>query len=141
MLEGGARVRGHARYTGDITVPGMLHARPVLSPHAHATILAIHKAEALAVPGVISVLAAGDLAVRFAGVTRAHMLAPPESVRSFVAAVVVVVAETEAAAEDGAAAVSVDYAVLPASIDVEASIAPAAPLRVAQRRTANAQPR
>ena len=42
--------------------------------------------------------------------------------------VAVVVAATEAAAEDGASAVTVDYQALPASIDVEAAIAPGAPL-------------
>ena len=128
MLEGGERVRGQARYAGDIIVPGMLHARPVLSPHAHATILAVDSAAALAVPGVVAVLTADDLAVRFAGITRAHMLLAQKRVIFCGQPVAMVVAETEAAAEDGAAAVTVDYEVLPASIDVEAAIAPGAPL-------------
>jgi CO/xanthine dehydrogenase Mo-binding subunit len=128
LLEGGERVRGQARYTADITVPGMLHARPVLSPHAHAKIVAIDSTAALAVPGVVAVLAAGDLAVRFAGVTRAHMLLAQERAIFCGQPVAVVVAETEAAAEDGAAAVAVDYDSLPASIDLEAAVAPGAPL-------------
>ena len=34
-------VQGRGRYVGDITLPGMLHAAIVRSPHAHARILAI----------------------------------------------------------------------------------------------------
>src|ERR671926_351144 len=34
------RVTGQAQYTGDIQVPGMLYARVLRSPHAHAAIAA-----------------------------------------------------------------------------------------------------
>ncbi len=128
MLEGGERVRGQACYTADITLPGMLHARPVLSTHAHATIVAVHTTAALAVPGVVAVLTADDLAVKFAGVTRAHLLLAQKRVIFCGQPVAVVVAETEAAAEDGAVAVTVDYEALPASIDVAAATVPGAPL-------------
>lgn len=128
MLEGGDRVRGQARYTSDITLPGMLHARPVLSDYAHATIIGVDKEAALAVPGVVAVLTADDLAVTFAPVTRAHMLLARRRVIFYGQPVAVVVAKTDAAAEDGAHAVKIDYDPLPASIDVEAAIAPDAPL-------------
>ena len=35
------RVTGRAKYTGDIEIPGMLVARVLRSPHAHARILEI----------------------------------------------------------------------------------------------------
>ncbi|HVO87859.1 MAG TPA: xanthine dehydrogenase family protein molybdopterin-binding subunit, partial [Casimicrobiaceae bacterium] len=36
-----AKVTGRARYTVDVTLPGMLHGRLVRSPHAHARIVAL----------------------------------------------------------------------------------------------------
>ena len=41
-------VAGRGRYTDDITLPRMLHAAFVRSPHAHARIVSIDTAEAQA---------------------------------------------------------------------------------------------
>src|SRR5690349_17215632 len=46
------RVRGEARYTADVQLPGMLHAAVLRSPHAHARVKRIDFAKALAAPGV-----------------------------------------------------------------------------------------
>ncbi|MGN0119531.1 MAG: hypothetical protein ACI39M_18835, partial [Streptomyces albidoflavus] len=35
------KTTGAARYTADITLPGMLHAKVLRSPHAHARIVAL----------------------------------------------------------------------------------------------------
>ena len=35
------RMRGVARYTDDLKLPGMLHGKILRSPHAHAKILAV----------------------------------------------------------------------------------------------------
>src|SRR5687767_14902684 len=51
-----ARVTGTAKYTGDIEVPGMLHARILRSPHAHASIVSIDTSKAEALPGVKAVI-------------------------------------------------------------------------------------
>ena len=50
-----AKVRGALPYGTDLVLPGMLHARLVLSPHAHATVGAIDARRTLAVPGVVAV--------------------------------------------------------------------------------------
>ena len=50
------RVSGKATYTGDITLPGMLYARVLRSPHPHARIRSIDTSKALAMPGVKAVL-------------------------------------------------------------------------------------
>ena len=60
-IEGGRKVTGSEPYTSDLAIAGMHHARPVLSPYAHAGIGAVDKSEALAVPGVTHVLTAADL--------------------------------------------------------------------------------
>jgi CO/xanthine dehydrogenase Mo-binding subunit len=50
-----AKVQGALPYGTDLALPGMLYARLVLSPHAHASIGAIDTRRALAVPGVVAV--------------------------------------------------------------------------------------
>jgi CO/xanthine dehydrogenase Mo-binding subunit len=50
--DGLARARGQARYTADVSFPGMLHAAVLRSPHAHARVKRLELAPALAAPGV-----------------------------------------------------------------------------------------
>ena len=54
-------VRGAGRYTADEDLQGQVYAVMVRSPHAHASIRAITKEKALAVPGVLAVLTGADL--------------------------------------------------------------------------------
>ena len=55
------RMRGVARYADDLKLPGMLHGRIKRSPHAHARIVSIDAAPALALPGVHAVITGADL--------------------------------------------------------------------------------
>src|SRR5579864_652175 len=50
------RVTGKATYTGDVHLPGMLYARVLRSPHAHARIRQIDASKARALPGVKFIL-------------------------------------------------------------------------------------
>ena len=50
------RVTGKATYTGDVSLPGMLYARVLRSPHPHARIRRIDASKALALPGVKAVV-------------------------------------------------------------------------------------
>ena len=50
------KVTGAARYIPDIQLPGMLHAKFLRSPHAHARIKSIDTSKAEALPGVKCVL-------------------------------------------------------------------------------------
>src|SRR5436309_3686654 len=54
------RVRGEARYTADVQLPGMLHTAVLRSPHAYARVQAIDLAPALALPGVHAALGPGE---------------------------------------------------------------------------------
>jgi aerobic carbon-monoxide dehydrogenase large subunit len=129
---------GASRFLDDIRLPGMLHAAIVRSPHAHARIARVDAAAARAMPGVAAVLTAADLpspAPRipappmFPGIAAAtHPLLAADIVRYVGQPVAVVVAHTRYAAEDAGEAVAVDYEPLPAVVDVEAAIAPAAPV-------------
>jgi CO/xanthine dehydrogenase Mo-binding subunit len=54
------RVRGEAKYTADLQLPGMLHAAILRSPNAHARVKTIDLAKALAAPGVHAAVGPGD---------------------------------------------------------------------------------
>lgn len=129
---------GASRFLDDIRLSGMVHAAIVRSPHAHARIARVDAAAARAMPGVAAVLTAPDLpspAPRipappmFPGIAAAtHPLLAGDIVRYVGQPVAVVVADTRYAAEDAVEAVAVDYEPLPAVVDVEAAVAPAAPV-------------
>jgi len=57
---GPERVRGEARYTADIKLPGMLQAAVLRSPFAHARVKRIDLAPALALPGVRAAIGPGE---------------------------------------------------------------------------------
>src|SRR5205823_10796000 len=59
--DGPDKIAGRARYAGDQVSPGMLYARLVLSPYAHARILNIDTSLAQAMPGVVAVFTAETL--------------------------------------------------------------------------------
>jgi CO/xanthine dehydrogenase Mo-binding subunit len=113
-IEGLEKITGAARYTEDLVLPGMLHARLVLSPHPHARIVGMQSGTALAVPGVIAVVTEADLPEEVSS----ELLADGET-RYTGHPVAVVVAESAAAADDGAdqLAQTVEYDVLPAVLD------------------------
>jgi xanthine dehydrogenase YagR molybdenum-binding subunit len=60
--DGPERVRGEARYTADLKLPGMLHAAVLRSPHAHARVKRIDVGPALGLPGVRAALGPGEAA-------------------------------------------------------------------------------
>jgi CO/xanthine dehydrogenase Mo-binding subunit len=61
-LDGPDKVTGAARYTYDVSLPGMLHAKVLRSPHPHARIRSIDAARALSLAGVAAVVTGADAA-------------------------------------------------------------------------------
>lgn len=122
------KVTGATRYAADGYVHGLLHARPVLSTEVHARIRGVDKEAALATPGVVAVLVASDLPLATAGTDRTSEPLAREEVVFAGQPVALVIGETEAAAEDGAETVVVDYELLDVVVDVEAAMEPGAPL-------------
>lgn len=122
------KVTGATRYAADGYVHGLLHARLVLSTEAHALIRGVEREAALAVPGVVAVLTAADLPTAASGGDRTAEPLAREEVVFAGQPVALVVAESEAAAEDGAELVLVEYEPLPAVVDLEAALLPGAPL-------------
>ncbi|HKA03899.1 MAG TPA: xanthine dehydrogenase family protein molybdopterin-binding subunit, partial [Acidimicrobiales bacterium] len=126
-------LEGRGTYVANLRREGLLHLRFVRSPIAHARIAWIDTADAAALPGVVAVFTADDLdlpAHHGLFVLNPKLPRPPlaRGTVYFVGdPVAVVVAETDAAAEDGAEAVVVDYEPLPTVVDMEAALAPDAP--------------
>jgi xanthine dehydrogenase large subunit len=117
-------VTGAALFTDDLVdrITGVLHAHPVQAPHAHARVTALRTEPALDVPGVVRVLTAEDVpGVNDSGVHHDEPLFPTE-ISFHGQSVCWVLAETLEAARLGAAAVEVDYDVLPSIVTVREAI-------------------
>jgi CO/xanthine dehydrogenase Mo-binding subunit len=118
LIEGQDKVSGRVKYTADLKLAGMVYLRPVLSPHAHASIVSFNLDAARLVPGVVAVLTDGDLCTRNTVInSRSSAVLARGTVMFRGQPVVAVVAESEAAAQSGAEAVEIEYALLPAVVD------------------------
>jgi putative selenate reductase molybdopterin-binding subunit len=129
-------VRGAERYTFDVAPEGLLHIKMLRSPHPHARIISIDKSSALGVAGVHAVLTYEDAPDRLFSTARHEKdwMDPDDTrvldevVRFIGQKVAAVVADTEAAAEEGCRRLKVDFEILPAVIDPAQAIAPGAPV-------------
>lgn len=114
------RLTGRTRFTQDLAPANALHVRFVRSPYASAKIVSVDKSAALHIPGVVAVLTARDLPlvdVEGAVAAREIVLALDRAVHVG-HPIVAVLAETEAAAQDGVDAVEVEYEPLPVVLDL-----------------------
>jgi xanthine dehydrogenase molybdenum-binding subunit len=119
------RVTGRAKYTGDIEVPGMLHARVLRSPHPHARIAAIDVSKAEALIGVRAVVTHRDAPKMMNWGHRNRVL--NDRVRFHGEAVAAVAAVDEATARAALKLIAVRYEVLPFVLDPEEALKPGAP--------------
>ncbi len=126
-------ITGKGRFTDDFSIAGQVYAAIVRSPYPHARIKAIRKDAALALPGMLGVFTGADCAAGGLGAIPhdpipktkydmkltgpegspifigPHVLLPADKARHVGEAVAMVVAQTEAQAQDGAAAVEIDW--------------------------------
>ena len=116
-------ITGAGTFTDDVILERCLHAVFVRSPHAHARIAGVNLSAALQIPGVVGVFQSADLA--FESETARPRLSSVE-VKFVGDAVAVAVAESRGEAVDAAAAVIVDYEVLPALVDSTTALQPGA---------------
>lgn len=119
LLHAYDRVTGSARYTDDLRLPGMIYARILRSPHAHARILHIDVSRALSIPGVVAVITGRDLSTRYGilPVGQDETALAVDKVRYIGEGVAAVAAETIEAAERALEAIEVKYEPLPAHFD------------------------
>ncbi len=146
--DGEEKVTGRARYSADINLPGLLHAKVLRSPHAHARIKGIDASRALALPGVKAVVTSSDFnqpTGRVIDLGEGAMVNPKFLSNNCMAAdkalykghAVAAVAATSAhIAEQALKLIDVDYEVLPAVVDVLEAMKDDAP--ILHERLANA---
>ncbi len=133
---------GRGTFVDDLEIPNVAHAAMLRSPHAHARIARIDASAALALPGVLAVATADDIAdiqkpwparipSPVPGSTLRHGVRhtlPVDKVRHVGEVVAAVVAESRAIAEDARDLIHVEYDVLPVVATATAALAPGAPL-------------
>ncbi len=131
-------ITGHGRYTADWNLPGQLHAAFLRSDRAHAEIVRLDAARALAHPGVKAVLTGEDARtagykslpniVSYPGKGGQPMLKPhypvlaAGRVRFVGEPVAMIVADTAAIAEDARELIDIEYRDLPAVVTFDAAV-------------------
>ena len=136
-------VAGQGRYTSDWNLPGELHAVFLRADRAHAEILRLDAARALAHPGVKAVFTGDDTRaagfkslpniVSYPGKNGQQLLKPHHPVlasgrvRYAGEPVAMIVADTEAIAEDARELIDVEYRDLPAVTMFDAAVKPGSP--------------
>jgi aerobic carbon-monoxide dehydrogenase large subunit len=140
-------LRGEAQFVADISLPEMLHAAILRSPHGHALIKSINTGVASAMPGVVRVFTAADAqglmplpVVWVPQDVESHFPPHPsgivpgsqpvlaqDRVRFVGEQVAVVVAETRQQACDALDAIKVEYQPLPVVLDGEEAVKEGAP--------------
>src|SRR5579863_8168323 len=137
-------LRGEGHYSDDVSLPGQAYAVMLRSTYAHGVIRRIDTRDARAMPGVLAIYTAADLAKGGIGPLPARqimnnrdgtpMLSPvrhalaTDKVRHVGEGLAAIVAETVAAAKDAAEAIIVDIDPLPAVSEPALADAPGAPL-------------
>jgi carbon-monoxide dehydrogenase large subunit len=140
-------LQGDGRFVDDVTLPGLLHAAFLRSPHAHARIGRLSTEAARGMPGVAGVYAFADLeaslkplplfgapppglaaAIRFDLRQAPQYALCRDRVRYVGEIVAMVVADDRARAEDALARIEVEWEPLPAVVDMLAAAEPGSTL-------------
>lgn len=134
MRDAESRVVGTLEFVLDHRLEGMVHAKAVRSPVPHATILEVRIDDALAMPGVLAVLTATDIAAD-PGIDPYYGSPRPDQpivaigkVRYAGEPVAIVIAETEAQAAEAVPFVELEYEELDYVVDAVEAARPGAPV-------------
>ncbi|MDP2663532.1 MAG: molybdopterin-dependent oxidoreductase, partial [Dehalococcoidia bacterium] len=129
LVDAFEKVTGQLRYAGDLTAPGMLHARVLRSPYAHARILSIDTSKAESLPGVRATITHKNIPDKewLCGHINFFQKVMDSVVRYVGDDVAAVAADDEAIAEQAIRLIEVEYEQLPAVFDIEEAMKPGAP--------------
>ena len=146
-IDGYAKASGKAVYTRDVQIPGMLYAKVMRSPYAHARILSMDTSEAIKLPGVRAIMRYDDPEIkgrtlngsvggpdRLAGEFSGFALKPESVILAreawFEGQAVgaMVAAESEEIAKEAIRLIRVEWEQLPFVLDQEEALKPEAPV-------------
>lgn len=138
--DGVVKATGAAKYTTDVTLPGMLIAKVLRSPYPHAKILKVDKSKAEKLPGVEAAITFEDVPRKLFNDRTIDLLTPYPPARSkkdryilsdkarFVGdPIAAVAAINERIAEEALELIDVEYEKMPAVFDTEEAVKPGAP--------------
>ena len=141
-VDGLAKATGTALYTDDIVLPGMLHAKTLRSPHAHARIVSIDTSRARALAGVHAVITGQDMPIKYGVIpwTPDENALALDKVRFIGDEVAAVAAVDEDTANEALDLIDVVYELLPAYLDPRESLekGQAAPIHAAKSKAGKA---
>ncbi|NLT66548.1 MAG: molybdopterin-dependent oxidoreductase [Acidobacteria bacterium] len=144
------KVSGKAAYTRDIVLPGMLYAKILTSPYAHAKIIRINTAQAEALAGVRDILKYNDPDVEYDSGTGAwyeisgnyNLLTLPGTSDFYHHPMgVAVVADSEEICDRALRLMEIEWEERPFILDMEESVKPDAVKVMAEVRRTNAKAR
>ena len=124
------KTTGSATYTVDVSFPGMLHAKVLRSPHAHARVVSVDAGDAESMPGVHAVITRDDLGglnPTYGYFIKDMPIVAIDKVRYIGDAVAAVAAETELQAVAALEKIRVEYELLPTVATVDEAMADDAP--------------
>lgn len=123
------KVLGKTQYSGDIKLPGMLHAKVLRSQVAHAVLRNIDCRAAESLPGVHAVLTAMDVpdSNTHGIIIKDEPVLVVDKIRKIGDPLAVVAAETEEIALRALSLIQVEYEELPGVFDPEEAMKPEAP--------------
>lgn len=127
-IDSTGKVTGQTRYVEDMTMPGMLYAAVLRSPHHHARLLALDPQPAQSAPGVVSVVTAADIpgVNELVGYSRDEpiLAAVGDTLRQKGAPVALVVAESETVARHALGMIRAEYQPLAHTFDLDEALCP-----------------
>jgi CO/xanthine dehydrogenase Mo-binding subunit len=130
-VDGPAKLRGWARFTADIEMPGMLYAKVLRSHYAHARLTRVDASRAEKLPGVSAVLTRDDLKgmnAYFGPVVKDQPVVAVDRVRYVGDIIAAVAAEEKDIAEEALDTIAVEYEPLAAVFDPAEAMKPGAPI-------------
>jgi aldehyde oxidoreductase len=121
------KVTGNAKFVEDISIPNLLHAKILRSPHHHARLINLDFRKAAELPGIVSIFSAQDIPGMngFQGYSLDEPVLTPvgSTVRMLGAQIAIVVATSPELAQAGVEAIEAHYQLLPFTFDMHEALA------------------
>lgn len=127
-IDGLEKATGEAKYAGDVKLPGMLYAKILRTPHAHAKVVSLDTSLAEKLPGVKAVISKNNCPGWNTFWYTIQQPAFAEELGYYGQEVAAVAADSIDIADEALRLIKVEYEVLPAVFDPEEAMSPGAPV-------------